>query len=74
MVSTKLQKRYDQGLTEYSESCELWLHGQCINIPSKHMMPSVYICAFCANTPNMRGGRMRDRGGASPLAYKSAMP
>lgn len=43
-------------------------------------MPPVYICAFCANTPNMRGGRIRDtgRGGMatlahapSPLAHKS---
>lgn len=43
-------------------------------------MPPVYICAFCANTPNVRGGRVRDAGGApvvpsghasSPLAHKS---
>ena len=46
-------------------------------------MPSVYICAFCANTPNMRGGRIRDTGrgpavmghgggsATSPLAHKS---
>jgi len=51
----------------------MWLHGRCINI-TKRSLPSVYICAFCANTPNMRGGRLRDsaRGSASsPLAHKS---
>ena len=62
-----------------SEACELWLHGRCINI-TRRDMPPVYICAFCANTPNMRGGRIRDTGrGAiapmahapSPLAHKS---
>ncbi|KAK1722393.1 PHD-finger domain-containing protein, partial [Colletotrichum acutatum] len=58
------------------ESCEMWLHGSCINI-SKRTLPSVYICAFCSNTPNMRGGRLRGNGpalgppGASPLARKS---
>ncbi|EOO04131.1 putative phd-finger domain-containing protein [Phaeoacremonium minimum UCRPA7] len=64
------------------ESCEYWLHGRCINI-TKRNMPSVYICAFCANTPNMRGGRIRDTGrgpavmghgggsATSPLAHKS---
>ena len=65
-----------------SESCELWLHGQCINI-TERTLPSVYICRFCANTPNMRGGRIRDNGhmaggvmappgnATSPLAHKS---
>lgn len=64
-----------------SESCEMWLHGRCVNI-TKRTLPSVYICLFCANTPNMRGGRLRDNGrvsmgpphpgsAASPLAHKS---
>lgn len=59
-----------------SEACELWLHGKCINI-TRRDMPPVYICAFCANTPNMRGGRIRDTGRSgmahapSPLAHKS---
>ncbi|KAL2128005.1 hypothetical protein VTI74DRAFT_9851 [Chaetomium olivicolor] len=63
------------------ESCEMYVHGQCVNI-SQRTMPSIYICAFCANTPNMRGGRLRDNGrisgvvgppgsAASPLAHKS---
>ncbi|EFQ28550.1 PHD-finger domain-containing protein [Colletotrichum graminicola M1.001] len=58
------------------ESCEMWLHGLCINI-SRRTIPTVYICAFCSNTPNMRGGRLRGNGpalgpsGASPLARKS---
>ncbi len=66
-----------------SESCEMYVHGQCVSI-TRRTMPSIYICAFCANTPNMRGGRLRDNGrlsGAvgpppgpslkSPLAHKS---
>jgi len=59
-----------------SESCEMFVHGQCVNLTDQ-TMPAIYICAFCANTPNMRGGRIRDNGhisGArvtSPLAHKS---
>lgn len=67
--------------SDNSESCEMWLHGKCVNI-TKRTLPSVYICAFCANTPNMRGGRVRDNGrsfgamgppgsATSPLAHKS---
>ncbi|KAJ0145606.1 Protein FAM13A [Fusarium oxysporum f. sp. albedinis] len=65
--------------TQYSESCEMWLHGKCINLDLR-TQPRVYVCSFCANTPNMRGGRMRDTGRgnlmggvpvASPLASKS---
>ncbi|KAM3077306.1 hypothetical protein ACMFMG_006656 [Clarireedia jacksonii] len=41
------------------ESCDNWLHGQCVNI-DRRSLPPVYICAFCAQTPNMRGGRMRE--------------
>ncbi|KAF7901899.1 uncharacterized protein EAF01_007197 [Botrytis porri] len=59
------------------ESCENWLHGQCVNIPDRRTLPKVYICAFCALTPNMRNGRVREsarekRGlPSSPLAHKS---
>lgn len=64
------------------ESCEMLLHGQCVNL-TQQTMPSIYICVFCASTPNMRGGRIRDTdrisgaGGprigslTSPLAHKS---
>lgn len=63
------------------ESCEMWLHGKCINI-TRQTHPSVYICAFCANTPNAHGMRGREirrsMGGTnprvpatSPLAHKS---
>ncbi|PFH62630.1 hypothetical protein XA68_12704 [Ophiocordyceps unilateralis] len=53
------------------ESCEMWLHGKCINV-TKRSMPRVYICCFCANT----GRRCRDNGLGiagllSPLANKS---
>ncbi|KAI0902336.1 hypothetical protein F4806DRAFT_446611 [Annulohypoxylon nitens] len=62
-------------------SCDLWLHGKCINI-TRQSQPSVYICAFCANTPNahgMRGSQVRRGAGGpsarvpatSPLARKS---
>jgi hypothetical protein len=67
-----------------SESCEMWVHGRCVNL-TERSRPAIYICAFCANTPNMRGGRIRDNGRlsvgglgigasgsvASPLAHKS---
>ncbi|KAH8738061.1 hypothetical protein BGZ61DRAFT_471427 [Ilyonectria robusta] len=64
------------GFMVQCESCEMWLHGKCINI-TRRTLPRVYICAFCANTPNMRGGRLRDtgrgnvKGAPSPLATKS---
>ncbi|KAJ8065458.1 hypothetical protein OCU04_006143 [Sclerotinia nivalis] len=59
------------------ESCENWLHGHCVNIPDRRALPKVYICAFCAQTPNMRNGRMRESARekrnlpSSPLAHKS---
>ncbi|KAK3401213.1 hypothetical protein B0T20DRAFT_163216 [Sordaria brevicollis] len=31
------------------ESCEMWLHGKCVKIPNQRVMPSIYICAYCAN-------------------------
>lgn len=44
------------------DSCDHMLHGRCVDIPTPQDVPHVYICAFCANTPNMRGGRMRYTG------------
>ncbi|KAK4149257.1 hypothetical protein C8A00DRAFT_47092 [Chaetomidium leptoderma] len=63
------------------ESCEMFVHGQCVS-STQRAIPSIYICAFCSNTPNMRGGRLRDNGrlsvtagppgsATSPLAHKS---
>lgn len=60
------------------ESCEFWLHMPCVNI-DESSLPPVYVCAFCAQTPNMRGGRGRIREPpratshltSSPLAHKS---
>ncbi|KAG6041368.1 hypothetical protein E4U41_004778 [Claviceps citrina] len=68
------------GFMVLCESCEMWLHGQCINI-TRRTMPSVYICGFCADMPNMgRRWTLRDGEGdnalgigttSSPLAKKS---
>ncbi|KAI3400923.1 hypothetical protein diail_1130 [Diaporthe ilicicola] len=44
------------------DSCDHMLHGRCVDVPTPQDVPHVYICAFCANTPNMRGGRMRYTG------------
>ncbi|UKZ77377.1 hypothetical protein TrVFT333_005097 [Trichoderma virens FT-333] len=55
------------------ESCEMLLHGKCVNI-SRRTMPSVYICAFCANTPNVAARRAQqnigrgNNGGSSALS------
>lgn len=46
----------------HSDSCDHMLHGRCVDVPTPQDVPHVYICAFCANTPNMRGGRMRYTG------------
>ncbi|EJT73210.1 hypothetical protein, variant [Gaeumannomyces tritici R3-111a-1] len=60
------------GFMVQCDSCELWLHGRCINIPKRSMMPSVYICAFCARTSHGRAGRPAVPPSAmSPLAHKS---
>ena len=59
-----------------SESCDNWLHADCVGIDHRSL-PPVYVCAFCAQTPNLRGGRIREpakgisRMGLSPLAHKS---
>ncbi|KAG5978772.1 hypothetical protein E4U55_005964 [Claviceps digitariae] len=69
----------EEGFMVQCESCEMWLHGQCINI-TRRAMPSVYICGFCANTPSaaVRRARECERDNAlgigtnlSPLANKS---
>ena len=70
-------------LTNSSESCEMRQHGRCVNM-TERTMTSIYICAFCADTPNSRGGgRTRNNGRrasgpmgppasvTSPLAHKS---
>lgn len=71
-----------EGFMIQCESCDKWQHGRCVGV-SRHTLPPVWICAFCAQTPNMRGGRIREAGkggaggnsvpqfGSSPLAHKS---
>ncbi|KAK9421247.1 hypothetical protein SUNI508_05785 [Seiridium unicorne] len=73
--------RNSDGFMIQCESCEHWLHGKCANI-KRDDIPSVYICAFCGDTPNAHGLRGRQSGrtnaggpsrksAASPLAHKS---
>ncbi|KAG6002863.1 hypothetical protein E4U21_002715 [Claviceps maximensis] len=78
-VCNNSKKDDGEGFMVQCESCEMWLHGQCINI-NRRTMPSVYICGFCANTPNTARRRAREyeRDNAlgiginsSPLANKS---
>lgn len=65
-----------EGLMILCESCDNWLHADCVGIDHRSL-PPVYVCAFCAQTPNLRGGRIREpakgatRMGLSPLAHKS---
>lgn len=65
-----------EGFMIQCESCDNWLHAECVNI-DRRSLPPVYICAFCAQTPNMRGGRIREQVRkpmtmpSSPLAHKS---
>ena len=54
-------------LNPSSESCEMLLHGRCINI-TRQTQPRVYICAFCADTPNAHVGRGRDMKRAATTA------
>lgn len=53
-----------------SDSCDCLLHGRCVDVPTPQERPHVYICAFCANTPNMRGGRMRITGRTNGAAVR----
>ncbi|KAK1777843.1 hypothetical protein QBC45DRAFT_329765 [Copromyces sp. CBS 386.78] len=52
------------------ESCEMWLHGKCVKIASQRALPSIYICAYCANlkttTPRVQ------RGGGGNGVYSSS--
>ncbi|KAL7936335.1 hypothetical protein V8C35DRAFT_321191 [Trichoderma chlorosporum] len=50
------QRGEENGYMVQCESCEMLLHGKCVNI-SRRTMPSVYICGFCANTPNVAARR-----------------
>ncbi|KAI0528085.1 hypothetical protein F5B22DRAFT_632568 [Xylaria bambusicola] len=82
VCNTTLSHINGDGYMVQCESCEMWLHGKCIKI-TRQTLPRVYICAFCANTPNAQGvrGRGAQRGVAglnprtsttSPLARKTS--
>ncbi|KAI0460384.1 hypothetical protein F5B21DRAFT_510667 [Xylaria acuta] len=81
VCNTTLSHINGDGYMVQCESCEMWLHGKCVKI-TRQTLPRVYICAFCANTPNAQGvrgrGVQRNIGGpaphtsaTSPLAHKS---
>ncbi|KAK5132079.1 hypothetical protein LTR16_000105 [Cryomyces antarcticus] len=54
------------------ESCSSWLHVRCAGLNSQ-MLPPVYVCVFCTGqTPNVRGGRVREPARATP-AYSSPL-
>lgn len=65
-------------LTCSSDSCKKWLHVRCVGL-NRHKLPQIYLCVFCTGqTPNVRGGRVREPARAtfpapssSPLAHKS---
>ncbi|KAL8752563.1 MAG: hypothetical protein Q9199_005665 [Rusavskia elegans] len=67
----------DGDLMILCESCKKWLHVRCVGL-NRNKLPKVYLCVFCTgNTPNVRGGRVREPqrvlfpATASPLAHKS---
>ncbi|KAI0976020.1 hypothetical protein F4678DRAFT_211258 [Xylaria arbuscula] len=81
VCNTTLSHINGDGYMVQCESCEMWLHGKCVKI-TRQTLPRVYICAFCANTPNAHGVRGRGvqrnvagpiprKSNASPLAHKS---
>ncbi|KAI0396895.1 hypothetical protein F5Y17DRAFT_417256 [Xylariaceae sp. FL0594] len=79
VCNTTLSQINGDGYMVQCESCEMWLHGRCVKI-TRQTLPRVYVCAFCANTPNAHGARgrgMRRTDGEpslrnpSPLAHKS---
>ncbi|KAL7921934.1 hypothetical protein ACQKWADRAFT_321024 [Trichoderma austrokoningii] len=61
----------DNGYMLQCESCEMWLHGKCVNI-SRRTMPSVYICGYCANTPNVAARRAQQNTGRGSSGGQSA--
>ncbi|KAF2033985.1 hypothetical protein EK21DRAFT_57434 [Setomelanomma holmii] len=54
------------------ESCNKWLHMNCVGLHSNNI-PPVYVCIFCTGqTPIARGGRVRGPIALdSPLTHKS---
>ncbi|KAI1757805.1 hypothetical protein F4782DRAFT_537284 [Xylaria castorea] len=69
VCNTTLSHINGDGYMVQCESCEMWLHGKCVKI-TRQTLPRVYICAFCANTPNAQGvrgrGVQRSVGGPAP--------
>ncbi|KAM0263051.1 hypothetical protein ACHAQJ_001430 [Trichoderma viride] len=78
-VCSRNEPDEDNGYMLQCESCEMWLHGKCVNI-TRRTMPSVYICGFCAhvaNTPNVAARRAQQnmsRGNNGGQASLSSLP
>ncbi|KAA8630131.1 hypothetical protein SMACR_07083 [Sordaria macrospora] len=53
------------------ESCEMWLHGKCVKIASQRALPSIYICAYCANLKTTIP-RVQRRGGGNGVYSSSS--
>ncbi|KAL2124221.1 hypothetical protein VTJ04DRAFT_586 [Mycothermus thermophilus] len=54
------------------QSCEMYVHGSCVSI-TERTMPSIYICAFCANMPTANG-TLRPRESGSISSSSTAVP
>ncbi|KAI1116143.1 hypothetical protein F5Y14DRAFT_408251 [Nemania sp. NC0429] len=69
ICNTTLSRINGNGYMVQCEACEMWLHGKCIKI-TRQTLPRVYICAFCANTPNAQGirGRETSRNAGGPTS------
>ncbi|KAL7792524.1 hypothetical protein V8C37DRAFT_380599 [Trichoderma ceciliae] len=71
-VCSRNEPDEENGYMIQCESCEMWLHGKCVNI-SRRTMPSVYICGYCANTPNVAARRAQQNMGRGNNGGQSAL-
>ncbi|KAI0486870.1 hypothetical protein F4859DRAFT_502243 [Xylaria cf. heliscus] len=76
VCNTTLSHINGDGYMVQCEACEMWLHGKCVKI-TRQTLPRVYICAFCANTPNVQGlrgrGAQRSIGGPNPRTSATSL-
>ena len=53
--------RYLTDTLSHSKSCDLWLHGNCVNM-TRSTQTALYVCAYCVNAPQAQA---QGRGGSS---------